>query len=136
MNVRNFLAVAAVVAFVFGLAFIVIPGPLMALYGVSLDAVGTVIGQLFGAALVGFGVLNWMARGVPNADAAALRPVLMANLAGDGIGFVLSLFNQLTGRAGVNALGWSTVLIYLLLALGFAYFLFMPQARPVASARR
>jgi hypothetical protein len=136
MNVRNFLAVAAVVAFVFGLGFVVVPGPLMGLYGVSLDAVGTVIGQLFGAALIGFGALNWLARGLHNHDAEALRPILMANLVSDALGFVLALFAQISGRAGVNALGWSTVVIYLLLALGFAYFLFMPQGRPVASARR
>ena len=59
MNLRNFLTVAAIVAFVFGISFVLIPGPLLALYGVTLDAVGTVVGQLFGAVLIGFGTLNW-----------------------------------------------------------------------------
>jgi len=40
----------------------------------------------------------------------------------DGVAFVLALMAQLKGV--VNSLGWSTVAIYLLLALGFAYFHF------------
>jgi len=36
---------------------------------------------------------------------------------------VMAFIGQLAGIA--NALGWSTVAIYLLLALGFAYFQFM-----------
>jgi hypothetical protein len=41
----------------------------------------------------------------------------------DGVGFVLALVGQL-GNV-VNALGWLTVAIYLLLALGFGYFQFV-----------
>ena len=134
MTLRNFFAVAAIIAFVYGAGFVLIPGPLVALYGVTLDAVGIVVGQLFGAALIGFGTLNWFARAAHDHEEPAVRAILLANLASDGLGFVLSLLNQLSGRAGVNALGWSTVALYLLLALGFAYFLFMPQARPVARA--
>ena len=43
---------------------------------------------------------------------------------------VVILLQQLSG--GVNALGWSSVVISLLLALGFAYFQFM---RPSAAVR-
>lgn len=39
----------------------------------------------------------------------------------DAIGFVVALFVQINGVGGINKLGWSTVVIYLLLALGFAY---------------
>ena len=136
MNLRNFLTVAAIVAFVFGIGFVLIPVSLSALYGVTLDAVGAVFAQLFAVALIGFGVLNWFARAAHDQGGPAVRAILLGNLVGDGLGFFVSLFNQISGRAGVNALGWSTVLIYLLLALGFAYFLYMPQARPVAGARR
>jgi hypothetical protein len=53
--------------------------------------------------------------------------VVLANLAGDVVGFVVILLGQLAGVA--NALGWSNVAIYLLLALGFAYVQFMEPRR-------
>jgi ABC-type transport system involved in multi-copper enzyme maturation permease subunit len=128
MSLRNLLTVAAIIAFVFGLGFVLIPAQLSSLYNVALNPGGSFIGQLFGAALIGFAVLNWFARGVK--DSQALQAILLANLIGDGVGFVLALIGQVTGVTGVNQLGWSTVAIYLLLTLGFAYFQFM---KPSAS---
>ena len=123
MTLRNFLAVASVIAFAFGLGFILIAQKLTALYNITLDAPGVFVGQLFGAALLGFGVLNWSARNVR--DTQALKGILLANVVGDVVGFVIALLSQLAGVGGVNALGWSTVALYLLLALGFAYFRFV-----------
>ncbi len=123
MTLRNFLSVASIVAFVFGLGFVLVTLPLISLYNVTLNAGGVFVGQLFGAALIGFGVLNWFARTVT--DSKGLRAVVLANLVGDALGFVIALLGQLAGVGGVNQLGWSTVVIYLLLALGFAYFQFV-----------
>lgn len=121
MKLSTWLTIAAVVAVVFGLAFVLVTGPLLSFYGITLDKAGTLVAQLFGAALIGFAVLNWFARGVT--DREARQAILLANLASDTVGFVMALIGQLAGVA--NALGWSTVAIYLLLALGFAYFQFM-----------
>ena len=121
MKLSTWLTIAAVVAVVFGLAFVLVTGPLLSFYGVTLDKAGTLVAQLFGAALIGFAVLNWFARGVT--DREARQAIVLANLASDTVGFVMALIGQLAGVA--NALGWSTVAIYLLLALGFAYFQFM-----------
>ncbi len=123
MTLRNFLSVASIVAFVFGLGFVLVTLPLISLYNVTLNAGGVFVGQLFGAALIGFGVLNWFARTVT--DSKGLRAVVLANLVGDALGFVIALLGQLAGVGGVNQLGWSVVAIYLLLALGFAYFQFV-----------
>ncbi|MBF8284526.1 MAG: hypothetical protein HW378_3441 [Anaerolineales bacterium] len=121
MKLSTWLTIAAVVAVVFGLAFVLVTGPLLSFYGITLDKAGTLVAQLFGAALIGFAVLNWFARGVT--DREAQRAILLGNLASDTVGFVMALIGQLAGVA--NALGWSTVALYLLLALGFAYFQFM-----------
>jgi len=121
MKLSTLLPIAAVVAGVFGLAFVLVSGPLLSLYGITLDKAGTLVAQLFGAALIGFAVLNWFARGVT--DREARQAIVLANLASDTVGFVMALIGQLAGVA--NALGWSTVALYLLLALGFAYFQFM-----------
>ncbi len=121
MKLNTLLTIAAVVAGIFGLAFVLVSGPLLTLYGITLDKAGTLVAQLFGAALIGFAVLNWLARNVT--DRGAQQAILLANLISDTVGFVMALIGQLGGVA--NALGWSTVAIYLLLALGFAYFQFM-----------
>jgi len=115
------LLVAAVIAGVFGVAFVVASGPLLSVYGVTLDKAGTLVAQLFGASLIGVAVLNWLARNVTDPDAR--RAVVVANLTQDGVGFVVILIGQLAGIP--NALGWSNVAIYLLLALAFGYVQFM-----------
>jgi hypothetical protein len=126
MTLRNFATVASIIAFVFGIGFILVPTPLVSLYNVTLNAGGSFVGQLFGAVLVAFGVLNWLARTIT--DSKAVQMVVLANLVGEVLGFVISLLGQLSGVGGINALGWSTVALYLLLALGWAYFQFVKPA--------
>ena len=121
MKLSNLLVIAAAIAAVFGVAFVVASGPLLAIYGITLDKAGTLVAQLFGALLISLAVLNWFARNVT--DPAARRAVVLGNLSGDVVGFVVILLGQLAGIP--NALGWSNVAIYLLLALGFAYVQFM-----------
>jgi hypothetical protein len=120
----NLLVVAAVIGAVFGVAFVVASGPLLAIYGITLDKAGTLVAQLFGALLIGLAVLNWFARSVTDPDAR--QAVVLGNLTGDVVGFVVILIGQLAGIA--NTLGWVNVAIYLVLGLGFAYVQLM-QAR-------
>jgi hypothetical protein len=121
VKLSNLLMVAAAIAAVFGVGFVVASGPLLSIYGITLDKAGTLVAQLFGALLIGMAVLNWFARNVT--DPAARQAVVLGNLSGDIVGFVVILLGQLAGIA--NGLGWSNVAIYLLLALGFAYIQFM-----------
>jgi hypothetical protein len=125
MTYKNFLSIASIVAFLFALGFILMPGQLMSFYNVELNAGGILIGQLFGAALLGFGLLNWFGRDF--SENGAKQAVLTANLASDALGFIFMLIGQLGGVPGINALGWSSVLIYLLLAAGFAYLRFFSR---------
>ncbi len=123
MNVRNLFMVNAVVAIVFGLAFVVVPGTTLELYDVNLSDAGLFVAQLFGAALIGYGLLTWLTKDAkPSPERQA---ILLAIFVADAIGFVASLLAQLAGLA--NALGWSTVAIYLLLGLAFGYFRFMAK---------
>jgi len=122
MKLSSLLVVDAVIGVVFGVAFVVASGPLLSIYGITLDKAGTLVAQLFGALLIGFAILNWLARNVTEPEAR--QAVVYGNLVGAAIGFVVILIGQLAGIA--NAVGWSTVAIYLLLTLGFAYVQFMP----------
>lgn len=120
MKLAALLAVNAVVATLFGIAFVVAPVDLLAMYGVTVTPGNAVVARLFGAALVGYGVLTWRARGAAPSD--ALRAIVFSLFVADVIGFIIALHGRLGGA--VNALGWSTVVIYGLLAAGFAYFAF------------
>ncbi len=129
MKLSTFMAIHAFVALIFGIGFVLAPASVLAPYGiVSMDAGAIFMSRLFGAALIQVGLLAWMARTVT--DPAARRAVQRAYGGGLAVGFVVALTGQLAGVA--NALGWSTVAIYLLLALGYGYFLF---ARPSGEQR-
>jgi hypothetical protein len=120
MKLGNLFAINAVIAGLFGLAFIFAPAQLLAQYGLAIDSAFGLVGQLFGTALIGYAIITWLCRTA--GDSAARRAVVLALFITNGLGGVLALIAQLKGL--INPLGWSTVAIYLLLAIGFAYFHF------------
>lgn len=120
MKLASLFTANAVIATLFGIAFVVAPTEILALYAVTVTPGTAVVSRLFGAALIGFGLIAWQARGAAPSD--ALRAIVLAFFVSEAVGFVASLHGQLTGA--INALGWSTVVIYGALAAGFAYFSF------------
>ena len=121
MKLKTLMIINAIVAIVFGVVFVIIPSQVYSLYGPGIgDATGVLnyMGQLFGATLIGFGLLTWTARDA--AESEARKAIVLALFVSDGIAFVVALIGQMNNV--VNALGWSTVAIYFLLALGFGYF--------------
>ena len=125
MTYRNLLTIASIIAFIFGLGFILMPGQLVSFYNVQLTDAGILIAQLYGGTLFSFGLLNWFARGF--SEDSVKQAILTANLVGDALGFIFALIGQLGGVPDVNALGWSTVLLYLILTSGFAYLRFFAR---------
>ncbi len=126
MKLGTFMAIAAVIAFVFGLAFILVPVQTMAMYGVTLDVGGQWLGRYLGSAFIGIAVLNWFARNA--AQNGAKRAIILGFFVLSITGLIVAVLDGLYGSG--NALVWSTVVIYLFLALGFGYFQF---AKPVGS---
>lgn len=124
MKLKTLMTINAIVAIVFGVAFVIVPTQAYSLYDIAADEQLIYMGQLFGAALIGFALLTWMARNATDSDAR--KAIVLALFISNGIGFVVALIGQL-GNV-VNTLGWSTVAIYLLLALGFGYFQFFKPA--------
>jgi hypothetical protein len=120
------MAIAAVIAFVFGLAFSLVPAQTMALYGVTLDVGGQWLGRYLGSAFIGIAVLNWFARNA--AQNGTMRAIVLGDFVVSITGLIVAVLDRLYGSG--NALVWSTVAIYLFLALGFGYFQF---AKPAGS---
>jgi len=120
MKLRTLLIINTIVAGVFGLAFVIIPWQVFSLYGPETSDILNYMGQLLGAAFIGFALLSWKARNAAQSD--ALAAIIFSFFVADSIGFVVALIGQLNNV--VNAFGWSTVAIYFLLAAGFGYFQF------------
>lgn len=125
MNLKTLLLINTVVAAVFGLALVFVPGQVTATYGITADAAMRYMCQEFGACLVGIAVLCWYVTDAPVSETrtAIFRALFVFN----GLAFVVSLLAQLKGV--MNAVGWSAVAIYLFFTLGWAYFL---RAKPAA----
>ena len=126
MKLKTLFIINVFIAGGFGLAWVFIPLTAISLYEVNLNPGGVIFGQLFGAALLGYAVLAWFGRNVGESEAS--KGILLALFVNDTVGFVVALLAQLSGV--INWLGWSTVIIYLLLALGYGYFIFF---KPSAS---
>ena len=118
MKLNNFLMLATIVAAVFGLAFLLAPAQLVALYGVVLTPATEVIGRIAGSTILAFAIVFWGAR---NSDGAeALKAVMVAGFVGNGLDCLILLHATATGL--LNGLGWLQVLINGGLAIGFWYF--------------
>lgn len=121
VKLRHIFTINVFCALFFGLTCLFVPRWLFSLYGAELGEAGTYMTRLGGAAYLAFATLTWLAR---KATAKETRLNLaLALFIQDLIGFVVALHGQLAGL--MNLIGWSTVLIYLFLALGYGYFLFI-----------
>ena len=119
-----FYTFAAVVAFLFALAFMLFPVPTMAFYGGELNDVGAFTARYFGSALFGVSLMLWYSRF--STDSRACWAINFGGLSLSVTGLVTSLLEVFSGVG--NARVWSVVAIYLLLSAGFAYFHFQKQS--------
>ena len=117
MKLKILFIITAICAVVFGVAFLIIPTELYSLYAVDSTEGLNYMGQLFGAALIGLGLIAWFARNATDSDAR--KAIVLSFFIADGIGFIVALIGQINSIVG--PLGWLTVAIYLLLTIGFGY---------------
>ncbi len=125
MTLRNLFIVNAVLSLVFGVALVLAPASLASFYGGTLSEDGIYVARLLGAAFLGICVLTTFARNATDTDAR--RAIVLAYFIANAIGFIVALLDQL---ARPDVLGWSIVVIYLLLALGYGYFQFVKPTGP------
>jgi hypothetical protein len=125
MKLKNWMIAAGVICLVFGFGFVILPVTLLSFYGLSTEQGGILMTRLFGQAFIVVGLLLWLARNAT--EPATQQAFALALFVGNVIGFLISLLTQLSGI--VNVLGWSTVALYLIFALGFGYFLIPGSAK-------
>lgn len=128
MTLRNLFTFTAAISLIFGLAFTIAPAVAYIPYSLPLDEVRVYTARFVGAAYLGLAAIVWLVRDA--AASEARRAVIVGFLVVNTVTFLVSLSGILFGPA--NAPSWTTVLVTLLLALGFGYFLLR---EPLASGR-
>ena len=101
------------------------------LFDLGTSAGGSVGAQLFGAALIGLGLMNWTARGIALGGIYG-RALVYGNFAWFFIGFLVSFRAHLNGFG--NGYFWTEVVLFLGLALAFGLLLF--KGRPAETNLR
>lgn len=120
MKLRNLYLLHAIVALVFALALLLMTPVMLGLFTIDNTSDTRALGQLIAVELVMGGLITLFARDV--IDSKARSAINYGNLVADVLGFVIALNATLTGVMGW--FGYVLVAIYLLFALGFAYFQF------------
>jgi len=118
MKLSALLTIASLLAIAFGVAFAAEPALMLAQYGLAINPASAIMSRFFGATLLTLGIVIFLARSVT--DAYARRAIVLGLFVGSAISLAVAVFAQVRGV--INAFGWSTVVIYGLLTLAYAYF--------------
>ena len=118
MKVKLFLIITAVLAFLFGIVFLLAPARIPASHGITADPGMKHMAQFFGSGLLALAVLSWATRNTP--DSTARRAIVLALFVYWTLGTIVATLWQLTGIPEVS--GWSTVVFHAPLAVIFGYF--------------
>jgi hypothetical protein len=123
MKFNTYVGIVAILSTLNGLAFLLVPETALPPYGIITDIAGILNARYFGAVALGMGVLLWFAK---NTGEAQTRRAIATGIL---VGFIATLVVSVGGTlAGVlNALGWSLVVIDVLVVLGAGYFLFIKK---------
>ncbi len=130
VRLRNLLIVHAIVVLVLAAGLLLAPKTILNLFGLTAgtavkpSASMNLLGQLLGAALIVPGLLSWFAGTM---EEGAQRWVAISLLIFNAVGFGVSFFVGMLPKV-MSPAGWILVVLFLLFAVGFAYFLFMRPA--------
>ena len=118
MRFSVLLTIAGLLGLVFGLAFLFAPVATLNFYGAATGPVGYLSAQFFGSALLELGLVFLLIRNV--GEAGVIKGIAIGAALGSLAGLYVAL--HAVRNDMVNSMGWSSVVIYALLCLGFAWF--------------
>jgi hypothetical protein len=125
---KIFLAIAAILAWLFGAGLLLAPAKFYEPIGITYTPILGTVAQAHGATLFGLGVITWLARG-------ADRQGLMAVLGGSLVVQILSLLVALRVMSlGAGASATPSIVIHVVLGAVFAYFLIKTRRTPARPA--
>jgi hypothetical protein len=121
MRLHHLFTVNLFFAIFFGGLCSLFPHWIFQLYGVAPDNVAIWTARLVGGSILGLATLMWFGQKTTSVDMR--RAIAIALLIQDVIGCIASVEFQLTGT--VNIFGWFSLALYGLLAIGYAFFIFV-----------
>ena len=122
MNTRVLMTASAVFLGAQGVVASFLPVEMLGfLDGIAHNRFEATLVQLFGAALLGFAMLNWMAKGAP-AGGIYGRPIVIGNLVHYTVGGIALL--KVAALGGMPALGIGLTVVYSLFTIAFAVVMF------------
>ena len=117
MDARLYLAIAAVVAIVYAIAFLLLPVQASLLLSGFAEPRAVLNLRFCGAAVLAWGLIVWFARDFR--DWAAVQSVLIASVVGLLANIIINVWATLGGWLNANA--WGTTVVLALLLLGGVY---------------
>ncbi len=126
MGYRTIFLLNSFVAFLLGLAFLIVPSMAIHQFGVDSYTSTRMIAQFFGTAMLTLGLLLWFAKDVTGD--AVQRHMGIALLVVSLAGALVTVLGTASGALRANA--WMAIVVYVLFGLGYAYLVFLkkPQA--------
>lgn len=121
MKLRHLFTINIFFAVSIGGACALFPRFVFSLYGLVADEAGIWVTRLVGGSILGFATLMWFGRQTNSVETK--RAIALALFVQDTIGLIASLEMQMTGK--VNWFGWPSLVLYGVLALGYAWFFFI-----------
>jgi hypothetical protein len=117
MESRIYLTIAAVVAILYALAFLLIPVQASLFFSSFAEPRAVLYLRFCGAAVLAWGLVVWLARDFR--DWEAVRGVLIASVVGLAVNILITVWATMEGWLNANA--WGSTVVLALLLLGGAY---------------
>jgi hypothetical protein len=117
MTAKTFLTISSIFAILYGLGFLLLPGPSIAIYGTEPEPHLILLMRYFGSTLLAFGVLEWF--GKDFREWVAVRAVLIAVIILNAVGLLVTLGGMVEGL--FNSTAWSSIILYASFLAGAIY---------------
>ena len=119
MNTKTVLTASAIFLGIIGIVLSFLPSEIISHLNIDIHPILTIIMQLLGALYLGFGILNWMAKG-SIIGGIYNKPIVIGNLMHFGVG-TLALVKIAFGIKETMEVIIPLAIIYIIFALLFSY---------------
>ena len=118
MNLKTVFTLNAILVGIFGLGFLIAPALLLASFGAQTNPVTALMARGYGSTHLAGAIISWLVR---DASSSHIRRIIALAFATEHALIALILLSAVLSGT-INATGWPTVVIDILLTAGFIAF--------------